>query len=126
MYDVSGGGSQLRKHMSINLCWWHNLKQASHTIWKKFSDILWAPLWHHLYPDSAFFKTNQSPQDELVHMLHAASAWPDIRDQLVAMNLPSVGGLSVNSKSLVANLIFLFDYAIPAVKLLIIFILANY
>lgn len=118
MYDVSGGGAQLRKHMSMNLCWWHNLKQASHTIWKKFADVLWAPLWHTLYPTSMFYKTNRSPQDELVHMLHAASAWPDIRDDVAhILRTPDSGegSVSANSKSLARNLIFLFDYAIPAV-----------
>jgi hypothetical protein len=115
MYDVSNGGHLLRKYVSVNLSWWHTLKHASHTVWKKFADILWAPLWHALYPTSMFFKSNQSPQDELVHMVHVANAYRTVRADFNVLRLART--CTPNTLALLNNLHFLFEYAIPAVNL---------
>ena len=113
MYDISEGGKLLRKYASANLSWWHTLKHASHTVWKKFAEVFWCPLWHFLYPTTMFFKNNQSPQDELLHMLHVAHSYERNKAQFNALRLGNT--LDPNSQTLVNNLHFLFEYAIPAV-----------
>jgi len=114
MYDPGHPSTTvLRKYMSINLSWWHTLKHVIHKTWKAFANDLFGPLWHTLYPSSLFFIKSQSPQDELLHMLHVVFSYPTFRKDLQALR--DNDELSLPNLAAVHDLFFLCEYAIPSV-----------
>jgi hypothetical protein len=45
----------MRKHVFVNLGLWHTYKHVSLLIWRKFGLILFAGLWHFMFPNSMYF-----------------------------------------------------------------------
>ena len=113
MYDKSGGGQEMRKYMSINLAWWHNFKQVTKTIWRAFANTIWAPMWHRLYPSSKFSPNPHSPQEPALDFLFMARAYPSFKNDLnEALEDNQVGKVG---KSMLQNIKFLCEFAIPTV-----------
>ena len=102
--------------MNFTLAYWHTLKHAVHKVWKCFALELWAPMWHNLYPSGLFLIKGKHPGDELLHMIYAANAYHEIKANLYDM-LAEDGLLSETNSMMVKDLIFLFEFAIPAVVL---------
>ena len=128
MYDFTDGGVLLRKYISVNLGWWHNLKNASEKLWQRFSLSVFAPLFHSLYPASRFPIKSRGPQDALIHFLYLAGAYRQripgtketVRDKLAKLLLRAEEPHSPIDKQGVYhlyNLKFLLEYAIPSVAL---------
>ena len=97
--------------MSINLAWWHTFKHVCGAIWKAFANLIFAPMWHNLYPDSKFYAKAQSPLDHMVHFCHLMANYPSVRDQLLSARATATGTHS----NVIENVLFLFEYALPAV-----------
>jgi hypothetical protein len=113
MYDMSGGGVKLRTYVSVNLAWWHSFKHGVASIWRSYAKTIWAPLWHRLYPGSTFYAKARSPQEATMHLLYMARAYKTFRPRLMAALLnPDV---SEAGKAMLNNILFLNEYAIPAV-----------
>ena len=114
MYDETNGGKNLRKYCSLNLAWWHNYKHGAFALWKVFAEELFAPMWHHLYPDTGFYKTYKNLRGVLAHYQLLQLAYPAIKDQLrldcVNMQLAEPVRLQL------IELQFVLDYAIPTVR----------
>ena len=119
-------GVLLRKYISVNLGWWHNLKNASEKLWQRFSLSVFAPLFHSLYPASRFPIKSRGPQDALIHFLYLAGAYRQrspgtketVRDKLAKLLLRAEEPHSPIDKQGVYhlyNLKFLLEYAIPSV-----------
>jgi hypothetical protein len=128
MYDFTDGGVLLRKYISVNLGWWHNLKNASEKLWQRFSLSVFAPLFHSLYPASRFPIKSRGPQDALIHFLYLAGAYRQripgtketVRNKLKKLLLRAEEAHSPIDKQGVYhlyNLKFLLEYAIPSVAL---------
>ena len=101
----------MRKY--LNLAYWHTYKQAVKMIWKYFANTIWAPLWHRMYPGSKFNVCNPSPQEASMHIVYMARAYPRFKDELE--NAIASDGLKDASKSMLLNIQFLCEFAIPAV-----------
>ena len=102
---------------STNLGWWHTMKHAALTIWKKFASFLLAPLWHHLYPTSQFHIKPGSLPCVLAHLVILHLAYPAIRANLLRLSTNPTSKMNERLKNAVQDLTFLFEFAIPVVRL---------
>ena len=112
-YDHSDGGRQLRAFASVNLAPWHNFKHGVELIWKQWAQEIFAPMYHYLYPQNKFAIKYQSPQEPLVHMMLLCNAYPGFKANL--QNAMEQDGLSRPNLSLLRDIEFLCEYAIPVV-----------
>ena len=101
----------LRKCASVNLAWWHTYKHVSGAIWKAFANLIFAPLWHDLYPDSKFYVKAQSPLDHVVHFCHLMASYPSVQQDLLDARNKATG----THANVIENVLFLFEYALPSV-----------
>ncbi len=53
---------------------------------KMYANMLFAPLFHSLYPRNKFIIKYPSPQESMLLMLHVVEAYPLFRPQLVAIH----------------------------------------
>jgi hypothetical protein len=56
MYDRSGAGTDLRKHIFASFAFWHTMKMGFFAIWRSFANEFLAGLFHQLYPQYIFKK----------------------------------------------------------------------
>ena len=128
MYDITDGGSILRRYMSVNLGWWHILKNVVEKLWQRFAVSVFAPFFHSLYPATRFPAKSRGPQDGLIHILYLAASYRQtipgtrgtIRDKLEQMLAKACEPNSATDPQAVYhlhNLRFMFEYAIPSVQL---------
>ena len=113
MYDMSGGGLKLRTFTSVGLAWWHSYKHGVGSIWKAFANTIWGPLWQRLYPGATFYSKARSPQEGSIHLLYMMKAYPMFRSLLEEALLD--GDVNEAGKSMLKNIQFLCEYAIPVV-----------
>ena len=117
-YDASDGGKMLRQNASIWLAPWHNYKHAVELVWKQYANMLFAPLFHNLYPQNKFIIKYPSPQEPTMFMLFVAKAYPMFKPQLVgSIDRLKAGHLVANHKRLAAlrDIQILCEFLIPAV-----------
>jgi hypothetical protein len=112
MYDPSKAGSDLRHRAAAVLGFWHPLKQMMLLLWRRFASCFFAPLLHSLVPGSRF---HEKPQLVKLHAVftYLRLAYPSIRERLHSLREDKT--LSVASRSLVINLIDVFEFYIPMV-----------
>lgn len=126
MYDITDGGEIFRRYISVNLGWWHPLKNAVEKVWQRFSLSVFAPFFHSLYPVNRFPAKSRGPQDGLIHILYLAAAYrqkipgtrTSIRGKLKELTQRATAPYSATEPQAVYhlyNLHFLFEYAIPSV-----------
>jgi hypothetical protein len=113
MYDQSGGGKRLRTYNSCTLAWWHTYKHSAIDIWVKYSNTVFGPMWHELYPDAIFFRGKTPLPGLIMHLLYVMYSYPKWKDNLRLALLKE----SVDEKHRVflKDLEFLVEYAIPQV-----------
>ena len=118
-FDVSDGGSMLRQNASVWLAPWHNYKHSVELVWKKYANMLFAPLFHTLYPNNKFIIAYPSPQEPTLFMLLVAKAYPLFRPLLLAaitrmqarvVKAPKYLGLLVDIQTLC-------EFCIPVVRI---------
>ena len=128
MYDCTDGGIVLRKYISVNLGWWHTLKNATEKLWQRFALSVFAPFYHSLYPSARFPIKSRGPQDALIHFLYLGAAYRQripgtnktVRDKLMTLLARAEEEHSpMDEQALyhLYNLKFLFEYALPSVAL---------
>ena len=108
----------LRQNASIWLAPWHNYKHAVELVWKQYANMLFAPLFHNLYPQNKFIIKYPSPQEPTMFMLFVAKAYPMFKPQLVAaIDRVKAGNLATNFKRLssLRDIQILCEFLIPAV-----------
>ena len=108
----------LRQNASIWLAPWHNYKHAVELVWKQYANMLFAPLFHHLYPHNKFICKYPSPQEPTMFMLFIAKAYPVFKPQLLAaIDRLRTGLLTTTFKRLAAlrDIQILCEFLIPAV-----------
>jgi hypothetical protein len=113
VYNKRGGGKEFAKFNSVNLAWWHNYKHASLLIWRRFAAPLFGPMWHHLYPKSIFQIKPARLTGVTIHLMYMFYAYPHIKANLDAL---AKEDLAPRFEALRADLVFLFEFAIPVVK----------
>ncbi len=57
---------------------------AVELVWKQYADMLFAPLFHEVYPHNKFIISYPSPQEPTLFMLLVAKAYPLFRTQFLA------------------------------------------
>ena len=128
MYDITDGGAILRRYISVNLGWWHTLKNVVDKVWQRFAPSVFAPFFYSLYPVSRFPVHSRGPQDGLIHILYLAAAYrqripgtkTSIRSKLKELKERASAPYSSTDQQAVFhlfNLFFLFEYAIPSVSI---------
>ena len=115
MYDESDGGAKFREFGSLNFAWWHTFKHACFMIWKYYAKVLWAPMWHHLYPATSFFVKPSSFASIQAHLQCVLLSYPRWKDQLQTVLDGDVDG---EARVALMDLQFLIEFAIPAVNFL--------
>ena len=113
LYDRSDGGRKLRQFASVNLAPWHNLKHGIELIWKHWAHEVFAPIYHHFYPQNKFCIKYQSPQEPLMHMMLLVQAYHGFKDQLKS-GIEMADARRANV-CLLRDIEFLCEFAIPAV-----------
>jgi len=113
LYDRSDGGRRLRQFASVNLAPWHNFKHGIELIWHHWALSVFAPMYHHLYPQNKFCIKYQSPQEPLMHMMLLCQAYPSLKESLKS-GIEQEGASKVNV-CLLRDIEFLCEFAIPAV-----------
>lgn len=114
MYDTSDGGREFRKYTSCNLAWWHSYKHCCIQIWKVFANMIWAPLYHDLYPNSRFFIEGSSMPNMVSHFVYMWLAYQNSKQQLEDALVQD--GLTLKSKIALEDVRFLCEFAIPVVR----------
>ena len=119
-FDVSDGGSMLRQNASVWLAPWHNYKHSVELVWKKYANMLFAPLFHTLYPNNKFIIAYPSPQEPTLFMLLVAKAYPLFRPQLLAAIARKKAQLVKAPKylGLLEDIQTLCEFCIPVVRML--------
>ena len=112
MYNKRGGGEEFAKYNSVNLAWWHNYKHASLLIWRRFAPTIFGPLWHTLYPNSIFPIKPSRLTGVTTHLMYLFYAYPKIKAKLDEL---ANQDLAPRFDALRADLVFLFEFAIPVV-----------
>lgn len=113
MYDQSGGGERLRLFTSNTLAWWHTYKHCIKLVWSKFANTIWAPMWHHLYPNSKFYVDSTSMPSMVMHCMYVLLAWPDVKP--VLQQAKQSDGLTGKSMVFLQDFEFMCEFAIPQV-----------
>ena len=113
MYNKRGGGEIFCKYNSANLAWWHTYKHASLLIWRRFANVLCAPLWHTLYPRSIFPVTPPRLAPITTHLMYMFHAYPKFKAQLDALESED---LQPRFDALRRDIKFMFEFAIPVVR----------
>jgi hypothetical protein len=120
-FDVSDGGSMLRQNASVWLAPWHNYKHGVELVWKRYANMLFAPLFHDLYPKNKFIISYPSPQEPTLFMLLLAKSYPLFRTQLLAAIARMKADKSVKGakyKGLLEDIRTLCEFCIPVVRIL--------
>ena len=114
MYDPTGVGERMRKHVFINLGLWHTYKHVSLLIWRKFGQTIIAGLWHFLYPDGSWFS---KPKLQIVTKIFTLIrlAYPSFKKDLEEA-LAIAHELREQTRVCLQNLQDLIEYFIPAVN----------
>ena len=119
-FDVSDGGSMLRQNASVWLAPWHNYKHGVELVWKQYANMLFAPLFHALYPKNKFIIQYPSPQEPTLFMLLVAKAYPLFRPQLLAA-IARMKAQKVKAPKylgLLEDIQTLCEFCIPVVRIL--------
>lgn len=82
-------------------------------IWKCFAAEWWEPIWHFLYPNCQFHIKPKSLPSVLTHLSYMRIAYPAFSGQLQA--LLAIETLNVKMKTLLKDLHFMCEFAIPVV-----------
>ena len=77
-YDRSKVLDCLRRETAVFLELWHNYKQATLDVYKKFSAVFLAPMWHDLFP-SRFFPEHNPALKRSVPLATAATTLTWVR-----------------------------------------------
>jgi hypothetical protein len=120
-FDISDGGSVLRQNASVWLAPWHNYKHGVELVWKEYANMLFAPLFHALYPKNKFIIKYPSPQEPTLFMLLLAKAYPLFRTQLLAAITRLKAANSVKRAKylgLLEDIQTLCEFCIPVVHIL--------
>jgi hypothetical protein len=124
-FDISDGGCTLRQNASVWLAPWHNYKHAVALVWERYANMLFAPLFHHLYPHNKFIIKYPSPQEPTMIMLLVAKSYPSFRTQLVSalarMKAAKKTGYMKYSR-LLQDILTLCEFLIPVVRVVSIFL----
>ena len=114
MYDHSGIGSLLRSKVFLVLGLWHNFKQASLLVWKKFALDFIGPAYHCLFPGRDMYIQPKLAQITtiLTFIRLSYEGWrQELLDLLARKDVPDS---SVNH---IFNLAMLMEFFIPTVAL---------
>jgi hypothetical protein len=103
--------------MSNTLAWWHTYNYCVKEIWAKFANQLWAPMWHHLYPNSKFYVDSTSMPSMCMHFMFMLLVWPEVKPLL--MTAKTAPGLTGKGRVFLEDLEFLCEWAIPQVGSLV-------
>jgi hypothetical protein len=68
MYDPTGAGDELRKHVYAGFAYWHTMKMGFFAIWRTFAKQFLAGLFHQLYP-KFMFRSKPSYLTSIVSLL---------------------------------------------------------
>lgn len=101
--------------MSPNLAWWHTYKHAAQQCWWGFLDVVWAPLFHCLYPGNSINPKNKGVSLPLVlaHMQFVRLAYPSFREHL--QKVLTFSGLTPAMRVAALDLQCLCEFFIPTV-----------
>ena len=116
MYDNSGTGIYLRRYMNVALAPWHNYKWATFQIARVFGRDFIGPFFHTLFPNRSYDvnKMHLPSITTLLSYICMRLAYPSFKQQLVeAREIPN---LTPRSKSLLENMLSLFEFFIPVVR----------
>jgi hypothetical protein len=83
-------------------------------IWTQWAHTIFAPLYHFLYPQKKFPIRYQSPQEPLMHMMMLGHVYAAVKEELQTALLDP--GMSKPNLSILQDLEFLCEFAIPVVK----------
>lgn len=114
MYDLSGGGKDLRKRVFVGLAWWHTMKMAFFAIWRTFADSFIAPSFHMLHPKHQFYRKPSYLSTVIVHCTYIRVAYKSFQNQLTAAL--ATRDLTTRQKNMLRNLQALCEFFIPLVK----------
>jgi hypothetical protein len=114
MYDHSGIGSLLRSKVFLALGFWHNFKQASLLVWKKFALDFIGPAYHCLFPGRDMYLQPKLVQITTILTFIRLSYEGWRRELLDLMARENVPDSSVNH---IHNLAMLMEFFIPTVTL---------
>ena len=114
MYDITDGGRGLRQHNVCGLAWWHTYKHCAIEVWRKFANMLFAPLAHNLYPNGRFFLEGSSLVMIVMHFMYVWIAYAGFK-QLLEQTLAR-DDLNDANRTALQDLQFLCEFAIPAVR----------
>ena len=112
MYDHSGIGKMLHSKVFLALGLWHNFKQASLLLWKKYALDFIGPAYHCLFPGRDMYMN-----PKLVHVTtiftYLRLSYPKWRDVLLGLRTKS--DLPPSSANHLHNLTMLMEFFIPTV-----------
>jgi hypothetical protein len=113
MYDHSGIGALLRSKVFLALGLWHNFKQASLLIWKRFALDFIGPAFHCLFPGRDMYIQPKLANVTTI-LTFMRLSYPSWRKDL--MDLRDRPDLPDQSANHVHNLTMLMDFLIPTVR----------
>ena len=118
VYDHSGIGKVFGRKVHITLGLWHNFKQASIILWRRFSLDFIGPLFHHMFPGVQFFAQNPKLVHVTTMLTYIRMSYPSWKDDL--QNLRTDRTLHRSSRAHVHNLTALVEFFIPTVPFVVV------
>lgn len=112
MYDHSGIGALLHSKVFLALGLWHNFKQASLLIWKKFALDFIGPAYHCLFPGRDMYMHPRLAHITTI-LTYLRMSYPKWREKLLQFRLDPE--LPPSSENHVHNLTMLMEFFIPTV-----------
>jgi hypothetical protein len=89
-------------------------------VWKQYANLLFAPLFHHLYPHNKFIIKYPSPQEPTMFMLFVAKAYPLFKPPLLAamtrLKAKEKSATTDRRKAILQDLLTLCEFIIPSVR----------
>lgn len=113
MYDVSNAGWQFRTLTCLSLAWWHSYKWTAKLLLKVFSADIFAPYFHHLYPNQAFNVESLSLSACATYMSYIRLAYPMIKPEL--MRVMATPNMDFRQKAMLRNVQDICECYIPVV-----------
>jgi hypothetical protein len=114
MYDRTGAGDDLRKHVFAGFAYWHTMKMGFFAIWRSFAQQFIAGSFHQLYPMFKFKKKPTFLTTVVSHLTTIRVAYrvfgADLKIALARRELPA--DIRVSLK----NLRDLCEFYIPVVR----------
>jgi hypothetical protein len=112
-YGPTGLSGDMKTYTSLWMSFWHSYSNASKRLWSTASLSIFAPMWHHLYPDSTF-PHNAKLRLITQHLLYLTMAYADFKEDLdKALKDDNLRGWK---RTLLTNLNNMIRFFIPVVS----------